>query len=86
MTKYPHRHIIFEFDLNDILNFPRNSGIPPKLWKNLRISPLYLLKYITEINTVYDIHTHFCGDRDNAQKLAVSIMKRVNEQYTTKDI
>ena len=86
MTKYPHRHIIFEFDLNDILNFPRNSGIPPKLWKNLRISPLYLLKYITEINTVYDIHTHFCGDRDNAQKLSVSIMKRVNEQYTTKDI
>jgi ERCC4-type nuclease len=81
MAGYPHKHILFEFDLYDILQFPRNSGIPQKLWKNLRISPLYLLKYITEISTIYGIHTHFCGDRSTAQHLAVSIMKRVNEQH-----
>ena len=79
MAGYPHAHILFEFDLIDILQFPKNSGIPPRLWKNLRISPLFLLKYITEINTVYGIHTHFCGDRENAKALAVSIMKRVSE-------
>ena len=79
MAGFPHPHILFEFDLHDILNFPHNSGIPQRLWKNLRISPLFLLKYITEINTVYGIHTHFCGDRENAKALAVSIMKRVSE-------
>ena len=84
MAGFPHAHIIFEFDLYDILQFPRNSGIPPKLWKNLRITPLYLLKYITEINTIYGIHTHFCGDRSTAQALAISIMKRVNEQHNRK--
>lgn len=84
MAGYPHAHILFEFDLYDILQFPHNSGIPPKLWKNLRITPLYLLKYITEINTVYGIHTHFCGNRTNAQSLAISIMKRINEQQTRK--
>jgi len=81
MAGYPHAHILFEFDLMDILNFPHNSGIPHKLWKNLRVTPLFLLKYITEINTKYGIHTHFCGDRNNAQALAVSIMKRISEQY-----
>lgn len=86
MAGYPHAHILFEFDLYDILQFPKNSGIPPKLWKNLRITPLYLLKYITEINITYGVHTHFCGNRQNAQALAVSIMKRVNEQQRNKNI
>lgn len=81
MGDYQHRHMLFEFDLVDILNFPRNSGIPQRLWKNLRITPLYLLKFITEINTIYGVHTHFCGNRNNAQALAVSIMKRVNEEH-----
>jgi len=84
MAGYPHAHILFEFDLYDILQFPRNSGIPQKLWKKLRITPLYLLKYITEINTIYGIHTHFCGNRESAMALAISIMKRVNEQKNTK--
>ena len=81
MGNYQHRHMLFEFDLVDILNFPKNSGIPQRLWKNLRITPLYLLKFITEINTKYGVHTHFCGNRNNAQALAVSIMKRVNEEH-----
>jgi ERCC4-type nuclease len=81
MAGFPHPHILFEFDLHDILNFPHNSGIPQRLWKNLRISPLFLLKYITEINTIYGIHTHFCGNRENAQAIAISIMKRVNEKH-----
>ena len=79
MAGYPHSHILFEFDLYDILQFPRNSGIPQRLWKNLRITPLFLLKYITEIHTKYGIHTHFCGNRKNAAALAISIMKRVSE-------
>lgn len=84
MAGYPHAHILFEFDLYDVLNFPHNSGIPPKLWKNLKITPLYLLKHITEMSTIYGVHTHFCGNRENAQTLAISIMKRVNEQYNRK--
>ena len=81
LNKIPYKFMLFEFDLEDVYNFPVGSDIPKKLWDKIRISPKYLLKYITEVQLNYDIHVVYCGCAEDAEKMAVSIMKRVYEKH-----
>jgi len=81
LSKIPYKFILLEFSLDDVYNFPIGSDIPKKLWPKLKISPKYLLKYLTEIQLNYGIHVIYCGDKSNAEKMAESIMKRVNEKH-----
>lgn len=81
MNQIPHSFILLEFDLEDVYQFPIGSDIPKKLWDKMRISNKYILKYLTEIQLNYNIHVIYCGDSDNAEKMAVQIMKRVYEKY-----
>jgi len=81
LSKIPYKFILLEFSLDDVYNFPMGSDIPKKLWPKLKISPKYLLKYLTEIQLNYGIHVIYCGDKSNAEKMAESIMKRVNEKH-----
>lgn len=77
MALIPHSFIICEFTLEDILNFPINSGIPQKRWKWLKITSKILLKRITEIQIKYGIKVIFCGNKENAWQMVNSIFKRV---------
>jgi ERCC4-type nuclease len=81
LNKIPYKFMLFEFDLEDVYNFPVGSDIPKKLWDKIRISPKYLLKYITEVQLNYNIHVIYCGCAEDAEKMAVSIMKRVYEKH-----
>jgi ERCC4-type nuclease len=81
LNKIPYKFMLFEFDLEDVYNFPVGSDIPKKLWDKIRISPKYLLKYITEVQLNYNIHVVYCGCAEDAEKMAVSIMKRVYEKH-----
>jgi len=81
LSKIPYKFILLEFSLDDVYNFPIGSDIPKKLWSKLKISSKYLLKYLTEIQLNYGIHVIYCGDKTNAEKMAESIMKRVNEKH-----
>ena len=81
MSIIPYKFMLFEFDLEDVYNFPVGSDIPKKLWDKIKISPKYLLKYLTELQLNYGIHILYCGDASNAEKMAVSIMKRVYEKH-----
>jgi ERCC4-type nuclease len=76
-----YKFMLFEFELEDVYNFPVGSDIPKKLWDKIKISPKYLLKYLTELQLNYGIHILYCGDASNAEKMAVSIMKRVYEKH-----
>lgn len=81
MSKIPYSFILLEFDLEDVYSYPVGSDIPKKLWDSLRISGNYILKYLTLIQLNYGIHLLFCGDAENAEKMAVSIMKRTYEKH-----
>jgi len=85
MNKMQYPFMLFEFDLEDVYTFPVGSDIPKKLWDNLKISSNYILKYITQIQLNYNIHILFCGGPENAEKMAVSIMKRVYEKHGNKE-
>jgi ERCC4-type nuclease len=82
MNKIPHSFILLEFNLEDVYQFPVGSDIPKKLWDKMKISNKYILKYLTLIQLNYNIHIIYCGDSDNAEKMAVQIMKRVYEKYS----
>ena len=88
MLDFKYRYVICEFDVNDILSFPRNSGIPKRLWYLIKINPKFLLKKICELSTKYDVHFIFAGNRSNAIEIAHSLFKRIlelNEEKTALD-
>lgn len=81
MSTMPHRFMLFEFDLQNVYDFPMGSDIPKSKWNKLRISSNYIMKYLSFININYNIHTIFCGDADNAEKMAIRIMRTVYGKY-----
>ena len=81
MSLIPHKFMLFEFDLDDVYNFPVGSDIPKRMWEKLLVSNNYILKMIMSFHVKYGIHTIFCGDSDNAEKMAVRIMISVYEKY-----
>lgn len=84
MKSYEYAFIIMEFNFNDILNFPIGSTIPKRVWDKLKISPSYIIKYITDIQMKYGIHVLFCDSPAGAEKMALSIMRRVVENHGNK--
>lgn len=81
MSLFPHKFMLFEFDLDDVYQFPVGSDIPKSKWEKLRISNNYILKNISLFMIDYGINVIFCGDSDNAEKMAVRIMRTINEKY-----
>lgn len=81
MSEIPHRFMLFEFDLEDVYSFPIGSDIPKNKWNKLRVTNNYIMKYLSLININYNIHTIFCGDADNAEKMAVRLMRTVYGKY-----
>jgi len=67
--------IICEFTMDDVLSFPRNSGIPQKLWNTVRVHPNYILKCILEYQMRYNVNILMCGSQ--GREVAKSIFKRV---------
>jgi ERCC4-type nuclease len=81
MSKYPHSYILIECNYNQLMNYPRESDVPEKLWSNIRITPGFILKFLTQLSVSHNIHVIFCGTPAWAEKTALSIMKRVKEKY-----
>lgn len=84
LEKFKHKFILLEFTLNNVMDYPVGSTVPKRMWHTLKITSKYILKYLTEINIKYNIHTIYCGNRENAEEVAISIMKRMVELYGKK--
>ncbi len=82
MSKYKHKFLMLEFDLDEVFRYPRIASVPKKLWEKIRVSPKFIIKCIIELQVYYGIHVVFCGDHENAQRLALSIMKKVYQNET----
>jgi hypothetical protein len=79
MEAFPHGFIVLEFTIEDILDFPRNSGIPVKQWPNLKINPWFILKRIVDFDMTYKSKIILAGTK--GREVAASIFKRVVERY-----
>jgi ERCC4-type nuclease len=81
MSKYKHAYILLECEYSQMMNYPIGSDVPPKLWSKIKIPPLFILKFITELSVDYGINVIFCGNASWAESTALSIMKKIHKIY-----
>jgi ERCC4-type nuclease len=82
MNSFPHKFIILEFSLEDLIKFPDETRIPVKNKATLKITGKYMLKCLFEFQLYNNVQILFCGNKYNAFLAVSSILKRVNEMYT----
>ena len=82
MTPFPHKFIVLEFSLEDLIKFPDETRIPVKNKAALKITGKYMLKCLFEFQLYSNVQILFCGNKYNAFLAVSSILKRVNEMYT----
>jgi len=81
MEKFPYKYIICEFPMSRIIEFPEGSGIPFPLLNQIKLSPQYFMRRVSEIQVINNINIIFAGSVDNGKYAAGNIMKRVYELY-----
>ena len=84
MKDFPHRFLILEFSLTDLMSFPEGSDIPEKEISKLKISNKYMLRFLMELQINENINVIFCDSKKNAKWTVLSILKRINEKYSTR--
>lgn len=77
MSNIKYSYLLLEFNLQDVLIYPVGSNVPRKMWSKIRISPGFILKNLLDLELKHNISVQFCGDADNAEKLAETILKKV---------
>ena len=83
MQLIKRRYMIFEFSPQDLVNFPRNSGIPTFLQKRVRINAAYLAKEIERYENEQNITVFFCNNREQAITKAVQLLEECYEEITS---
>ena len=82
MGAFPHKFIVLEFSLEDLIKFPEETRIPIKNKAAVKITGKYMLKCLMEFQIYNNVHVLFCGNKYNAFIAVSSILKRINEMYT----
>lgn len=82
MAPFPHKFLILEFSLEDLIKFPEETRIPIKNKASVKITGKYMLKCLCEFQLYNNVNVLFCGSKYNAFIMVSSILKRVNEMYT----
>ena len=67
--------LICEFDLDDLLDFPVNSGIPSKLWNKVKLRGKFLVSAFLRYQVIYK--TKFILAGSNGMQIAESLFKMV---------
>jgi ERCC4-type nuclease len=77
LSQLKYSFLLFEFELEDVLIYPVGSNVPKKMWDKIKISPSFIIKHLLELQMYHNIKIIFCGDSDNAEKMATHILKKV---------
>lgn len=77
MQSIKYRYIVCEFPIERLSEFPRNSGIPEKDWKKLRMNGGYIRKTIRDFSTDYNVTFLFCSSPFEAQDEVYKIFQNV---------
>lgn len=79
LEEFEKPFLICCFTLADLFSFPSNSGIPSKLWYKIRITPQFLVKRLTELQSKYKTQFIFAGE--HAQSYVYSLFKQMAKEY-----
>ena len=86
LNKFKYAFILFEFDMKDVMSYPIGSNIPKRLWNKIRISPAFIIKHIIDLQVEHNIKIIFCGDSANAEKIALSLMRKIYKKEKNTDV
>lgn len=91
LSEYEYKYIICEFNLDILLSFPENSGIPDSKWyrinkegkivNNLRMTGKGMLSILNTIEKKYGVETILANDRNEAINIANTIFQKVYNAY-----
>lgn len=81
MKEFPHKFLVLEFSLTDLMDFPEGSDVPDREIKNLRVTNKYMLRFLMELQINHNVNVIFCDSKKNAKWTVLSILKRINEKY-----
>lgn len=79
MSTFRFRFIICEFPSSKILEFPRGSGIPQRVWPKLRINGKYIFSLLHSLCDEFSVDLHFCDCREDAELLAIQLLENTYE-------
>lgn len=79
MDDFAHGFMVLEFTMADLVNFPRNSGIPSHLWPKLKTTSYFIVKRFIEFQMQYKTKIILAGKY--GKDVASSIFKRTIEYY-----
>jgi DNA excision repair protein ERCC-4 len=79
MSSYKHRYIILEFSLTDIMGYPGNTKLPPRIKNKIKLSGNFILTRLCQWGLDYDIQILPCGNRERAELMTLRIMQRLHQ-------
>lgn len=79
MRAFRFSYMICEFSLQDVIDYPENSGIPVNKRDRVFVTGKYVLKCLIEFQLRYGVQVIFCDNAKNAEIFTRSLFKRVHE-------
>jgi hypothetical protein len=83
MKDFPWRYVLLEFNMKDVIEFPKGTKIPAYKKKYMKVRGPFYLKRILDLQKQYDVPFIFCGDY--AKEVCSSIFKRFMEAQSKHD-
>lgn len=77
MKDFEHKFIVCEFSMEDLIQYPNNSGVPKYALEKLKINGKFLLKKMIEISMDYNIHVIYAGSKYNSYLIVGSLLRRI---------
>lgn len=81
MSEFEMKYLIIEASYQDVKTFPVGSNIPQSRWDKVRVKSFFMLKYISQVQTIYGVHVILAGDTEMSKHVATNIMKRAVELH-----
>lgn len=81
LDKFKFPFLICEFTMEDLMNFPTNSGIPPKLWCKVKVRGKYLITALTRYQLLFK--TRFILAGNHGKEMAESLFKMMTKYGTS---
>lgn len=81
MADYTYKYIICEFPEHYIDTFPKNSGIPPKKWKFLKMRGRFIKSRLYTECDKRGIKIFFCPNKEEAEQKAVDLLLEAYFNY-----
>lgn len=80
LQEFPLSFIFCEFNIDDVVLYPRTTNLPWPIRRKIKVRPEYYLKRVMELMTIFNGRVFFTGP-NFGQETALSLCKRIVEKW-----